>query len=100
MSATGGENSLLEAPQAANATSTPLSDPFFRNLLVRSACANLSWHCQYNSGMHTHYDGRVLHRRIADDGACLERHSQSLARTLRVPDDSDGIVSRLPVRLS
>ncbi len=36
-----------------------------------------------------HDDGRVLHRRLADDAAGVERHRQALARALRVPDHAD-----------
>ena len=38
-------------------------------------------------------DGRVLHRRLARDGARVEGHRQALARALRVPDDADAAVA-------
>ena len=50
-----------------------------------------------------HDDGRVLHRRFADDPPGVERHRQALARALGVPDDADapvaGIAARLAARL-
>ncbi len=48
-------------------------------------------------------DGRVLHRRIEDQPPGVESHAQALARTLRVPDDTDapvaGLAAGLPARL-
>ena len=35
-----------------------------------------------------HHQRRVLHRRVLDDLARIERHQQALARALRVPDDA------------
>ena len=40
-----------------------------------------------------HHDGRVLHRRLADDGAGVEGHSQALAGALGVPDDADAAIA-------
>jgi hypothetical protein len=42
-----------------------------------------------------YHDGRVLHRRFADDPPGVERHRQALARALGVPDDTDPSISRL-----
>ena len=42
---------------------------------------------------------RVLHRRVEDDAAGVERHRQALARALGVPDDADAPVARLGVAL-
>ena len=42
-----------------------------------------------------HDDGRVLHRRLADDPPGVEGHRQALARALRVPDHADAPVTRL-----
>ena len=36
-----------------------------------------------------HDQRRVLHRRVLDDLAGIERHQQALARALRVPDHAD-----------
>ena len=44
-------------------------------------------------------DRRVLHRRVQDDAAGVERHRQALARALRVPDHADAPVARLAARL-
>ena len=46
-----------------------------------------------------HDDGRVLHRRLADDAARVEGHRQALARALRVPDHAHATVARLAARL-
>ena len=46
-----------------------------------------------------HDEGRVLHRRVADDAAGVEGHRQALARALRVPDDADAPVAGLAARL-
>ena len=43
-------------------------------------------------------DGRVLHRRLADDGAGVEGHRQALAGALGVPDDADAAVAGLAAR--
>ena len=48
-------------------------------------------------------DGRVLHSRLADDGAGVEGHGQALAGPLGVPDHSDapvsGVSAGFPARL-
>ena len=46
-----------------------------------------------------HDDGGVLHRRIANEAAGVERHRQALARSLRVPDDADAPITRRASRL-
>ena len=43
-------------------------------------------------------DRRVLHRGLGDDPPRVERHRQALPRPLRVPDDADAPVARLPAR--
>ena len=39
-------------------------------------------------------DGRILHGRLACDGAGVEGHRQALARALCMPDDADAAVAR------
>jgi hypothetical protein len=46
-----------------------------------------------------HDQGRVLHRRLADDAPGVEGHGQALARALRVPDDANAPVAGLAARL-
>ena len=40
-----------------------------------------------------HDDGRVRHRRLADDAPGIEGHGQALARALGVPDDADAPIA-------
>ena len=47
-----------------------------------------------------HDEGRVLHRRLADDAPGVERHRQALARALRVPDHAHAPVAGLAARLA
>src|SRR5690606_2707323 len=47
-----------------------------------------------------HDDGRVTHRRLADDAARVEGHRQALARPLRVPHDADAPIARLAASLA
>ena len=47
-----------------------------------------------------HDEGRVLHRRLADDAPGVEGHRQALARALRVPDHADAPVARLAAGLA
>src|SRR5690606_7646105 len=47
-----------------------------------------------------HDDRRVLHHRLADDAAGVERHRQALARALRVPHDADAPIARLATGLA
>ena len=44
-------------------------------------------------------DGRILHRRLADDGTGVEGHGEALAGALGVPDDADAAVARLSAGL-
>src|SRR5690606_4791683 len=46
-----------------------------------------------------HYDRRVLHRGLANDAACVERHRQTLARPLRVPHHAHAPVAWFTARL-
>ena len=50
-----------------------------------------------------HDESRVLHRRLTDDAAGVERHRQALTRALRVPNHAHapvtGLASRLATRL-
>ena len=46
-----------------------------------------------------HDDGRILHRRLADDGAGVEGHGEAFAGALGVPDDTDAAVAGFPARL-
>ena len=45
-----------------------------------------------------HDDGRVLHRRLADDRPGVEGHGQALAGALGVPHHADAAVARLAAR--
>src|SRR5690606_21647277 len=45
-------------------------------------------------------DGRVLHRRLADDAAGIERHRETLARPLRVPHHAHAPIARLAAGFS
>ena len=45
-------------------------------------------------------DGRVLHRRVQDDAAGVERHRQALAGALRVPDHADPAVAEVAAGLA
>ena len=42
-----------------------------------------------------HHDGRILHRRLADDRPGVEGHGQALAGALGVPHHADAAVARL-----
>ena len=46
-----------------------------------------------------HDDGRVLHRRLADDASGVKGHRQALARALRMPDHPYPPVTRLATGL-
>ena len=37
---------------------------------------------------------RVFHRRVLDDAAGIEEHRQTLARPLRVPNDTDAAIAK------
>ena len=45
-----------------------------------------------------HHDGRILHRRLADDRPGIEGHGQALAGALGVPHHADAAVARLAAR--
>ena len=47
-----------------------------------------------------HDEGRVLHRRLADDAAGVERHRQALPRALRVRHHAHAPVAGLAARLA
>ena len=47
-----------------------------------------------------HHDGRVLHRRLADDASGVKRHGQTLAAALGVPDHADAPVAGLAAGLA
>ena len=46
------------------------------------------------------HDGRVLHRRLADDGPGVEGHGQALTGSLGVPDHPDAPVAKLSAGFS